>query len=53
LSNNNYEPGSYWGDKDYQYQMYKAGNTPNVDIAKTRLAGFEKINSELEAGRPF
>jgi RHS repeat-associated protein len=53
LSNNNYEPGSYWGDKDYQYQMYKAGNTPNVDIAKTRLAGFEKINSELEAGRPL
>ena len=53
LNNNNYKPGSYWGNQDYQYQMHKEGNTPNVDITKTRLAGFEKINSELEAGRPL
>ena len=52
LKNNNYEAGNYWVDKDYQFQMYTASNTPNVDIKKTRLAGFEKINTELELRKP-
>jgi RHS repeat-associated protein len=53
LGNNGYEPGSYWGDKQYQYQMFTSSNSPNVDISMTRKAGFEKINSELEDGLPI
>jgi len=53
LANNGYEPGSYWGDKQYEFQMYTETNSPNVNITKTRLAGFEKINQDLETGKPI
>src|SRR5690554_694731 len=53
LDKNGYEAGTFWGeDAQHQFQMFKAGKTPNVNIKTTRLAGFEKINTELEAGKP-
>ena len=55
LENAGYKAGEFWGkDAQYQFQMYKDPNssTPNVDIIESRKNGFEKINSELEAGRP-
>jgi RHS repeat-associated protein len=54
LDNNNVKVGKYWSpDNQYQYQMYTDSNSPNVNIMNTRKAGFEKINSELEAGNPL
>ena len=54
LSNNGYSAGSYWSpDNQYEFQMFTATNSPNVDIQQTRLSGFEEINTQLEAGKPL
>ena len=53
LRNNDLQIGSYWSpDNQFEFQMYTESNSPDVDIDQTRVAGLERLNYELEQGKP-